>query len=216
VYALSWVFLAAAVGALIYGLSQEGLTFIYVSIGASVLAMLLLLVGILRKRPVQPATAGAPYGPSEEEARAMGPTAAAEAATQPATQAQTAPITPAPRKRAPSPQSATPAAAARPTTESAPPPAPAAPPTEAAPAPTTPPAKKPAAKKTAAKKPAAKKTAAAGRSPRGQVVAIPERGTYHQPGCRFVKGRRDTEKVTRSVAGRRGYTACGVCKPDAA
>jgi hypothetical protein len=47
-------------------------------------------------------------------------------------------------------------------------------------------------------------------------VAIPERGTYHQTTCRFVKGRRDTEKLTTSTAKRRGYSACGVCKPDQA
>jgi hydrogenase/urease accessory protein HupE len=47
-YALSWLFLAVAVVSLLLGLTRSGLTFIYVSIAASVAAMLLLLVSVVR------------------------------------------------------------------------------------------------------------------------------------------------------------------------
>ncbi|HEX2030865.1 MAG TPA: hypothetical protein VHL78_05625, partial [Actinomycetota bacterium] len=86
-------------------------------------------------------------------------------------------------------------------------------------------AKKPAAKKPTPRKAAAKaatagaaKTTTRKSAARGgaEVVVIPERGTYHQSTCRFVRGRRDTEKLNRTTAKRRGYDACGVCKPDAA
>jgi low affinity Fe/Cu permease len=49
VFAVSWVFLAVAVVALLLGLSREGLLLIYVSIGASVAAMVFLLAGVLRR-----------------------------------------------------------------------------------------------------------------------------------------------------------------------
>jgi hypothetical protein len=48
-YALSWLFLAVAVVSLLLGLTRVGLTMIYVSIGASVGAMLLLLAAVLRR-----------------------------------------------------------------------------------------------------------------------------------------------------------------------
>jgi hypothetical protein len=185
VIALSWVLLAAAIGSLIYGLTREGLTFIYVSIGASVGAMLFLLGSILRKRPVQPATAGAPYGPpAGPEARRPAPAAAPATTTEPGTR----PITPTPTG------------------------APAA----------TGPGRKTTRKKTTTRRasarkratPTAEKTAAAEPSPApGTVVALPERGTYHVSGCRFIKGKRDTEQLSVATAKRRGYNPCRVCKP---
>ncbi|HEX5948637.1 MAG TPA: hypothetical protein VFZ45_03645 [Actinomycetota bacterium] len=48
-FAISWLFLALAVVALLLGLSREGLLLIYVSIGASVAAMGFLLAGVLRR-----------------------------------------------------------------------------------------------------------------------------------------------------------------------
>lgn len=48
-YALSWLSLAVAVVSLLLGLTRVGLTFIYVSIAASVAAMLLLLVSVVRR-----------------------------------------------------------------------------------------------------------------------------------------------------------------------
>lgn len=74
------------------------------------------------------------------------------------------------------------------------------------------PAERPAARKQTAKRTAVKRETAARRAA-ARVVAIPERGTYHEAGCRFVKARRDTDRITRATAKRRGYSACGVCKP---
>lgn len=187
--AVSWVLLSAAVVSLIYGLTREGLTFIYVSIGASVGAMLFLLGGILRKRPVQPATAGAPYGP----------TPGTETAEDRATAATTlAPPAPARRKAATRPTTSAPA---KPTARKSP----ARKPAVSAPEPQRATAKKTTAKKTA---PA---TSSSGRA--STVVALPERGTFHEAGCRFVRGKRDTERLSMTTAKRRGYKACGVCKP---
>jgi hypothetical protein len=194
VIAVSWVLLAAAVVSLVYGLTREGLTFIYVSIGASVGAMLFLLGGILRKRPVQPATAGAPYGPPPgTETTGDRPTAASTLAP------------PAPARRKAATRSTTSAptrAPAKPTARKSP----ARKSTVSAPQPQRATAKKTTAKKTA---PA---TSSSGRA--STVVALPERGTYHEAGCRFVRGKRDTERLSMTTAKRRGYKACGVCKPE--
>lgn len=202
--ALSWLFLLAAIGTLLVGVFSD-LVWVYVSIGASVLAMILLLAGIVRRKPVQPATAGAPYGPPVGEAAARGRSAATAVATAPArTGAQRRPATPtAPTAPARKPAARKPAAkkaAARKTTARKA-------------ASRKPAAKKTTVKKTTARKTAAKKTTAARSSTRATVVAIPERGTYHQSGCRFVKGRRDTERLQLTTAKSRGYSACGVCKP---
>jgi predicted lipid-binding transport protein (Tim44 family) len=195
--ALSWLFLLAAIATLLVGVFSD-LVWVYISIGASVLAMILLLVGVVRRKPVQPATAGAPYGP---------PVGAA-AARAPASRATTSPARTAAQRRPPTP--AAPTAPAR---------RPAAKKTAAKKAV----ARKPAAKKTTAKrttaKTAAKKTtarkatSAASSSTRSMVVAIPERGTYHMSTCRFVKGRRDTERMQVATAKSQGFKACGVCKP---
>lgn len=203
-YVASWIALAVAIGSLAYGLSQPQLTFIYVSIGASVVAMLLLLAGVLRKKPVEPATAGAPYGPSPEEAAAAEPTEAV--ATRPVARAPEAPPPRKPAEKARKEEEAASAAETAQEEERA-----------AAATATKTTTRKSAAKTTAGKsttgKTTARKTAARTTS---QVVAIPERGTYHLSACRFVKGRRDTEKLAKTTAKRRGYSACGVCKPDAA
>lgn len=186
--ALSWLFLLAAIATLLVGIFSEPIAWIYASIGSSVLAIILLVVGLVRGKPVQPATAGAPYGPPVGTTGARGGKAAAS----------TAPS-----------RTATPRRPATPTAPTAPARKPAAKKTAAR----KPAARKPAAKKTAAKKPAAKKTAAAATSTRGMVVAIPERGTYHTAECRYVKGRKDTERLNASTAKSRGFKACGVCKP---
>ena len=50
----------------------------------------------------------------------------------------------------------------------------------------------------------------------GQVAVVPGRPRYHVAGCRFLAGRPDVETVDVEQARSDGYTACGVCKPDAA
>ena len=191
--ALSWLFLLAAIATLLIGVFTEPIAWIYASIGSSVLAMILLVVGIVRGKPVQPATAGAPYGPPVGTAGARERPAAAAAATASST---------APSRAASQRRPATPATTTAPARKPA-----------AKKAPAKQPAAKTTAKKTTARKTAAKKTTAAASSTRGTVVAIPERGTYHTAECRYVQGRKDTESLKASTAKSRGYKACGVCKP---
>ncbi len=47
-----------------------------------------------------------------------------------------------------------------------------------------------------------------------KVIVVPGRDRYHTSGCRFVKGKDDTETVTLAAAKRGGYEPCSVCKPD--
>ena len=203
-YAISLVLLLAAVVTLAIGFVQGGLTLIFVSIGASIASAVFLAAGVLRRRPLQPATAGAPYGPAEGTPAAA--TATTERPRAPLSQRRPAAAPPAGKpSEAPRPKEPVKAEKTGSTKT-----------TTKKPAAKKPAAKKAAAKKAAAKKPAAKKTAAKRTAATGgQVVSLPERGTYHTAGCRFVKGKRDTEKITKATAKRRGYDACGVCKPDA-
>ena len=50
----------------------------------------------------------------------------------------------------------------------------------------------------------------------GQVSVVPGRPRYHVGSCRFLAGRPDVEQIDVDDARAEGYTACGVCKPDAA
>ena len=197
--ALSWLFLLAAIATLLIGVFSD-LIWVYVSIGASVLAMILLLVGVVRRKPVQPATAGAPYGPPVGEASAV------------ATPTMTAPAD-APAQRRPATPAPSTAPASKPTTRKPAAKKTAAKKTAAKTTASKTTAAKTPASKTTAKKTAAKKTAAAGSTSRAMVVAIPERGTYHDSECRFVQGRTDTERLQKKTAQGRGFKACGVCKP---
>jgi hypothetical protein len=198
VYAASFGLVIVALITLIIGVFQSGLTFIWISIASSVAAALFLAVGVLQKKPVQPATAGAPYGPPAGSTEAVEERETAVLAAAPATRVSAArpsgdeeeAASPAPRTRVAARKKA---------------------PAKKAPAKRAP-AKKAAAKATASKGAAKKSTAKAAASG-GTVVAIPERGTYHQASCRFVKGRKDTERMTKASAGRKGFTACGVCRP---
>ena len=200
--AISLLLLIGAVVTLVIGWLQDGLTMVFLSIGVSVAAGIFLAAGMIRRRAVTPATAGAPYGP------AQGTKAAATAPAEPMERAK--PRAPLPQRRpAVKRPTGRPKEPAAPATETA-----AALPAAKKPAAKKPAAKKPAAKKPAAKKPAAKKPAIAARpSPRSQVVSIPERGTFHRSDCRHVKGRRDTDRITLATAEKRGYSSCGVCKP---
>ena len=68
-----------------------------------------------------------------------------------------------------------------------------------------------AAAKAPAKAAAAGKTAAPVK--RGGVIVIPDRGKYHTPDCRYVRGAEGTVELTKASATRQGYEACGVCNP---
>ena len=231
-YAISFLFLLVAAATLFIGwLFQEGLTLIWVSIGASVAAAIFLIVGVFRRRSLEPATAGAPFGPEEGTEAAQAGTVTEPRDTRPRApipQRRPAGKRPAGKpatERAPSaaaarPEAKKPAAkkptAKKPSTKKAAAKKPSAKKAAAKkPSAKKASAKKPSAKKAAAKKTSAKKTSAKAAGSRSQVISIPERGTFHEAGCRFVKGRRDTEKITVSAAKQRGYTACGVCKPAA-
>lgn len=219
-YAASVFFLLVAIGALVAGFFQSGLTFVYASIGASVLAGVFLLIGVLRKRSIVVATAGAPYEPPPW----IGPPRAEPA---PRVEPLTTPPVARPTVRqppAPAPEPARPAPGRRPAPKAV---RPARKPLSR-PRPTTarkkasaarkPAAKKAAATKTAAKKTAARKSAGA-RAARGGAIApsgrvvVTERGTFHRPSCRMVKGKSDLESSTRKSAEDDGYSPCGVCKP---
>ena len=93
-------------------------------------------------------------------------------------------------------------------------------PTKAAPPRTAAPAKAAAAKaapikaaKAAPPKASPAKKAAAAPVKRGGVIVIPDRGKYHTPDCRYVRGAEDTLELTKAQANRQGYDACGVCNP---
>ena len=193
-YAASFGLVIVALITLIVGVFQSGLTFIWISIASSVAAALFLAVGVLQKKPVQPATAGAPYGPPAGSTEAVEERETAVLAAAPATRVSAAPPSGDEEEETAPPAPRTKVAARK-----------------KAPAKKAP-AKKAAAKATASKGAAKRSTAKAAASG-GTVVAIPERGTYHQASCRFVKGRKDTERMTKTSAGRKGFTACGVCRP---
>lgn len=59
-------------------------------------------------------------------------------------------------------------------------------------------------------------TAAASSGSAGEVSVVPGRPRYHVANCRFLAGRPDVETIPVVDARGEGYTACGVCKPDAA
>ena len=65
----------------------------------------------------------------------------------------------------------------------------------------------------AAAGPGGSTTAPAKSGPRPKVVVIPDRGRFHTPVCRFVRGTLGTEELSRTAATKQGYKACGVCKP---
>jgi hypothetical protein len=44
------------------------------------------------------------------------------------------------------------------------------------------------------------------------VVAIPDRNKFHRASCRYASAK-GAEKISRENAERRGYEACGVCRP---
>jgi hypothetical protein len=53
-------------------------------------------------------------------------------------------------------------------------------------------------------------------APAPTVAVVRGRPRYHVEGCRFLAGRQDVELLPVDEARGEGFTACGVCKPDAA
>lgn len=46
-----------------------------------------------------------------------------------------------------------------------------------------------------------------------QLVVIPDGNKFHRSDCRYVRNNPDAATITRATARRRGYTACGLCRP---
>jgi hypothetical protein len=44
------------------------------------------------------------------------------------------------------------------------------------------------------------------------VVAVPELGRFHRPGCRYA-GVEGAVRLSKAAARRRAYTPCGICRP---
>jgi hypothetical protein len=62
--------------------------------------------------------------------------------------------------------------------------------------------------------PAPPRGAAAAAAPsRAAVVVIPDRGRYHRPECRYVRGVAEAVEIPKAAARRQGYAPCGVCRP---
>ncbi len=45
------------------------------------------------------------------------------------------------------------------------------------------------------------------------VIVIPDRGKFHTPECRYVRGVPGASELSRSEATGQGYEACGLCRP---
>jgi hypothetical protein len=88
---------------------------------------------------------------------------------------------------------------------------------EPAPQPAKPPARQPAkaapVAPAVAKAAAAKRTTAASATRAETVVAVPERGKFHRPDCRYARGVASAQEMTKAQASRQGYQPCGSCKP---
>jgi hypothetical protein len=44
------------------------------------------------------------------------------------------------------------------------------------------------------------------------VIAVPELGKFHRPGCRYA-GAEGAVRLSKAAARRRAYTPCGICRP---
>jgi hypothetical protein len=44
------------------------------------------------------------------------------------------------------------------------------------------------------------------------VIAVPELGRFHRPGCRYA-GVEGAVRLSKTAARRRAYTPCGICRP---
>ncbi len=230
---LSLVLLIIAAATFLAGLVREGVALLWVSIGSSLLAGVLLAVSIFRR----PAREGGPEpgwglgaeeaspleGPTREEVRVVAPPASVETTAEgegleelaERREGAAAPRASARRRRTgerasegegreePS-RAGRRAAPARPRRAAR---AEGARPEGAAegtrrrgePRPTA--AKKGARQKEAKERPS-------------QVVAFPDRGTYHRPECRVVRDRPGLPQFSLGRARRLGYRPCGLCRPE--
>ena len=151
-----------------------------------------------------------PVRPTRKAAPATKVLSAVEKTPAPVTEAAPAPVKKATAKAA----RAKPTYADAPTKAAAPAKAPAK--TAAAKAPAKAAAATKAPAKTAAAAAKAPAKAAAAKAPatkRAGVIVIPDRGRYHTPDCRYVRGAEGTMELTKAAATKQGYEPCGVCNP---
>ena len=189
---------------LLIGLASSGLNSVYASIAVSVVAVGTLLIGFLQGRAAlrqDETTPGSLFGPdpdadddpdvepAAEPDAAVAPAGATGAADAAATVA--GPAGPADDRPAPLPD------AARPDVEPVPVPVggDAEPPVEPA-------------------EPLSVDVAEVEAAVGAVVLVVPGRPRYHVAGCRYLSGR-EAEERTPVDARERGFTPCGVCRPDA-
>jgi hypothetical protein len=194
VIAASGILVVIAFVTLIIGVFNTGLSLIWASIAASVLAAIFLALGVVQTNKRRIAPAGG---------------AASSAATSPWSEGTGTAV----MERESAPAAGVVVEEARPSLQAVPRPsdeelfAPSEEPAKA-PAAKTPTAKAPAAKAPAAKAPARRAAAA----PAATVVVVPDRDKYHKETCRYAKNPA-AMTMTKAAARRQGYTACGTCKP---
>jgi hypothetical protein len=187
VIAASGILVIVAFVTLIVGVFRTGLSLIWASIAASILAAIFLALGVVQgnKRRVIPAsgTSGATVQPWSEAAPSapMASTAVLERAPSPSADDMIEEMRP-PLTAVPEPETQSFAPAPRQTA--------------------------PAMKAPAAAKPATRKAATSSQN----VVVVPDRDKYHKETCRYAKNPA-AMTMTKAAARRQGYTACGTCKP---
>jgi hypothetical protein len=160
VIVISGALVLVALVLLVLGLTMQDLTFVYGSIGVSLVSFVFLVIGILQRRGEQPQPASAAADVRDDSA--------------PAPQAEPVPV----------------------------------------------PAARTAARRSSASRqevlqdsedaPQATEHAQAA----GTVLIVPGRPRYHVEGCRYLSGKQVDEVDVLDARGD-GFTACGVCKPDA-
>lgn len=192
----SVLLVAASTVALVFGWSTADEGLIWTSIGASLAAAVLLVIAVVRGRKTVPEAATRATA-TTERAAASTPATAPSAGRAPDRGASAEPHPAGPETRAAS------AAVTRPQPVAAP-----AEPARKSPAPKSETATKPAA--TPAK---ASTTGKAGSTAaQNEVIAVPDRKRFHRASCRYASAK-GAERMSKASARRRGYAACGVCKP---
>ena len=192
----SVLLVVASTIALVFGWSTADENLIWTSIGASIGAAILLVVAVLRSRKTEtapavrtPARDGRPSEASSEAGRP--PAAERHPAGTETLERPAAGITrdePKPEEK-PAAEAAVPAAAA-------------------------PAASRPSRTKGDKAAAAAGRGAAAAGSTAAtnEVIAVPDRKRFHRASCRYASAK-GAERMSKASARRRGYAACGVCKP---
>lgn len=209
----SVLLVVASTIALVFGWSTADESLIWTSIGASIGAGVLLIVAVVRSRKSEPvAAAAASRSETSERSRQTPP----KEADQPASEASAG----TPREASgdqPRPAAADrhPAGRSEDSEETAvATPARPAGRRKRAGAASGAPAAGDGSAETAAtsEKPETSAAAASTARSTSEVIAVPDRKRFHRPSCRYASAK-GAERMSKASARRRGYAACGVCKP---